>query len=513
MKNKKVLLQNMLIILPFIHLLIINLFQIRKSELLKLSLFAVCYLFIFNLVKYFLKNYSPFKNSDFFAVIFFYLSFNYSDITIYIYFQAFDVLGFIPNYSFLTFTLLLIMLLIISTKNGFDKLFEFGTITYLVFILIISFNSININQEENDIDLQSINLYEKIELTDRPDVYFVIFDGLPSLETMEKYYDYETDKFYNLLNKNHLISHNLSSSSFGRTTYTMASLLNMEYIFQNGEIPFPKRNDLSKSFKSGDSKIENILRNNNYSLYKFGLAFNCNSTKEDVCITESIENYKEKDSVYFDLITRTPLKILIEKGILKLNPSLSIGCKDGCSDPELNEIFSLINQEDQPKAVFLHFMDTHGPYLLGENCELLENPLFDLPKTDVVTYRKSLDCAYSKIETLLKNLNLNKDIIFIQSDHGPNFEKEELTNISELSTNQILNRYSTFSVSNLQNFCASNVGPVKSSINTFVRFINCFSAQEIALLEVKNFLAFGKVNESVFDISDLVQKAIYENYK
>ena len=36
-------------------------------------------------------------------------------------------------------------------------------------------------------------------------------------------------------------------------------------------------------------------------------------------------------------------------------------------------------------------------------------------------------------------------------------KKEELTNIGELSTNQILNRYSTFSASNLQNFCASNI--------------------------------------------------------
>ena len=43
-------------------------------------------------------------------------------------------------------------------------------------------------------------------------------------------------------------------------------------------------------------------------------------------------------------------------------------------------------------------MDTHGPYLLGENCELLENPLFDLPKTDVVTYRKSLENMYKTMK-------------------------------------------------------------------------------------------------------------------
>ena len=105
------------------------------------------------------------------------------------------------------------------------------------------------------------------------------------------------------------------------------------------------------------------------------------------------------------------LKIRIEKGVLKLSPSLSIGCGDGCGDPELDEVFKNISKDDKPKAVFLHFMDTHGPYLLGKNCELLDDPIFDLPKTSVKSYKESLDCAYLKIETLIKILDLKKLII------------------------------------------------------------------------------------------------------
>ena len=98
-------------------------------------------------------------------------------------------------------------------------------------------------------------------------------------------------------------------------------------------------------------------------------------------------------------------------------------------------------------------MDTHGPYLLGNNCELLEEPIYDLPKTNIKSYKESLNCAYKNIEKLIGNLDLENDVIFIQSDHGPNFEKMELTDIEELSSDQILNRYSVFSVSNLENFC------------------------------------------------------------
>ena len=156
-------------------------------------------------------------------------------------------------------------------------------------------------------------------------------------------------------------------------------------------------------------------------------------------------------------------------------------------------------------------MDTHGPYLLGMDCRLLENPLYDLPKTDIETYQKSLDCAYKKIDALIQKIDLENDILFIQSDHGPNYDKMEITNVDDLSVNQILNRYSIFSISNIENYCKDI--DLNNNINTFINFTNCFSQPTVRKLEKKNFLAFGKVNNSVFDISKLVQETIYQYYK
>lgn len=513
MNYRKKIMQNFLIFLPFLHLLIINRFQIRTSEIIKLSVFLIFYLTFFNLSKFVLEKYIPLKNVEYFTVIIFYLSFNYSNITIFIYFEAFDFLKVIPNYSFILFVLFLGLLLVISRKNYFEKIFEFITVSYFVLICLIFFNSINLtNTNTSEYKPQNQMFEDTVLMNDKPNIYFVIYDGLPSLPTMELFYKYEISSFENLLKNNNIKKYTFATSSFGRTTYTMTSLFNMEYIFNDGDIPFEDRSVLSKSFRDGETVFENILRNNNYTIYKFGLSFICNEKKGDRCLNEQVENYVEKDSVYIDLIMRTPAKIFVEKGYLDLKNNKFIGCKDNCGDPPINEIFNNIEQNENPKAVFLHFMDTHGPYLLGKDCKPLDEPIYDLPKTNIDSYQKSLDCAYKKIKSLIKNVNLEEDIIFIQSDHGPNYEKMELTDISELSINQVLNRYSVFSASNLENFCSKVEINLNETVNTFVYFINCFSENKINKVEAKNFLAFGKVNTFVYDVTDLVQNIILNKY-
>ena len=89
----------------------------------------------------------------------------------------------------------------------------------------------------------------------------------------------------------------------------------------------------------------------------------------------------------------------------------------------------------------------------------------------------------------------------------------ELTDIEDLTTEQVLNRYSTFSISNLDTFCDKSNNNLNNTVNTFVYFTNCFAISEIPLLEAKNFLAFGKINSFVFDITDVVQEALLSNYK
>ena len=234
MKTKKLLLQNLFLMFPFIQLFLINLFQVRRNETYKLLVFAFLYLILFNICRFLFKRFVHINNSEYFMLILFYLSFNYSNITIFIYFEAFDFIKFIPNYSFFLFVVLLLLMLVVSRVDFFNRLFEFSTLTYFVFLIIIGFNSANLNSSsENSADNFEINEYNNIVFEKKPDIYFVIYDGLPSLSTMEKFYDYDTSNFKTLFNNNELNNYRLATSSYGRTTYTMSTLFNMNYIFKD----------------------------------------------------------------------------------------------------------------------------------------------------------------------------------------------------------------------------------------------------------------------------------------
>tara|TARA_B000000565_G_scaffold252151_2_gene226833 strand:+ start:108 stop:560 length:453 start_codon:yes stop_codon:yes gene_type:complete len=144
MKNKKILLQNVLVFVPFFQLYIVNFFQIRIAETIKLFIFAGIYLLLFNISRIAFNRYFRIKNTEYFLVIIFYLSFNYSNITIFVYFEAFDAIKYIPNYSFFSFLILTVLLLLVSTRSFFDKLFEYLILFYVVFVVLISFNSIGL---------------------------------------------------------------------------------------------------------------------------------------------------------------------------------------------------------------------------------------------------------------------------------------------------------------------------------------------------------------------------------
>ena len=216
MKNKKILLQNVLVFVPFFQLYIVNFFQIRIAETIKLFIFAGIYLLLFNISRIAFNRYFRIKNTEYFLVIIFYLSFNYSNITIFVYFEAFDAIKYIPNYSFFSFLILTVLLLLVSTRSFFDKLFEYLILFYVVFVVLISFNSIGFGLQEKNIDTQVKNDYININLESKPDLYFIIYDGLPSLETMEQFYDYDSIKFEKLFNENNLTNYGLATSSFGK---------------------------------------------------------------------------------------------------------------------------------------------------------------------------------------------------------------------------------------------------------------------------------------------------------
>ena len=79
----------------------------------------------------------------------------------------------------------------------------FGIWTLLLLftpIINFSFGFVEIGENENKVTYQKN--FKNIVLKDKPDIYFVLYDGLASLDTLDKYYNYKADPLKKFLANN-----------------------------------------------------------------------------------------------------------------------------------------------------------------------------------------------------------------------------------------------------------------------------------------------------------------------
>ena len=280
----------------------------------------------------------------------------------------------------------------------------------------------------------------------------------------------------------------------------------MDYLFEPPEVSFRERESLLRNYENAESSFEEIIRENGYEIIKYGNKAFCSDL--DICLNDQFENLNSKNTVYYDLILETPLKILIEKDLISsdyiLNLICSVGCEKSVIDESIENILKEINRKKtKPIFAFIHLMNSHDPYILNSNCELSDDPSYNLAIENISQFKENLDCSFLEMKRIFKSISSNDNLIIFQSDHGPQFQVMKNTignNIDSLNTDQLINRYSTLSASNLNLFCKDKVISF-SSINTFRWVLKCLSDKNIEIKKEKNYLLFGSVNSSIFDVT------------
>lgn len=502
----KIVIINTFFILYFLNKLLINRYQITQEETKSLLTYTLIFLVFFNIVNIFLYFIST-KNPKILLLnsIWFFLFLNYGSITYFFYFNNFQILMKIPNYSFLCFVIISLLATFIVLNSKSDEWIKPLFIFYIFFIILINF-PISINDESLDKIESTKNL--NIEFNTKPDIYFVLLDGYPNLSIAEKLYSYDTGKIYELFQRNKIEVFKNATAPYSRTDNTLSSIFEMEYLFLPPRMSFGNREVILEDFKSGNSAFEIILRKNGYQIYKYGIQAYC--SLEDICINDYFEAQNTKNTVFFDLLNETPLKVLIEKNWVDINDLSLLGCSNNyCSksivDSSIVDITSIINQDRiKPKFSFIHLMNSHDPYILNKDCQLLEFPTYKLAKNDSEQFNGNLDCSLSEMNKLINLTDLQNTIIIFQSDHGPQYDVMKNVignNIESLSDNHLLSRFTTFSASNINSFCTSKHENF-SGINTFRILINCLSDENLVILKNSSYLIFGNSNSSIFDITE-----------
>ena len=122
----------------------------------------------------------------------------------------------------------------------------------------------------------------------------------------------------------------------------MSSILNLEYLYPEGEVPFSTRRQIVQSSLTTDSVVYSTFEKNNYELFIVGENFPCDNNKH-YCI-----NYKVNDGFLYNLLINTPYSILVNNRssmpdlYKKINKFLRIDCSPDCKEITFEEILDNI---------------------------------------------------------------------------------------------------------------------------------------------------------------------------
>ena len=500
---------NLIFVLYFFNKYLLNRYQITPEEIKSLFIYSLIYIFLLNLANLLVYFFIS-KNETVIFVsslcIFFFLF--YGNITYFFYFNNFEIIMRLPNYSFFTYMTFLLVLCVAVYKFRLDTQINALLLFYSLFILLINFP---INSEGSVYQDTERSSLKNLEFNEKPDIYFVVLDGYPNLDIAKKYYSYDVQKVYSLFNENNIEVFGSSTTPYNRTINTLSSLFEMEYLFLPPSMAFSERENITAGFENSNSLFEKILRHNGYQLVKYGSKAFCSTS--DICLNDQFSSLNTKNTVYFDLMLETPLKIFIEKEWIDTKYFSVLGCSDNCIESSIDasivEITKSFNSVNRPIFAFIHLVNSHDPYILNSKCEISDTPSYKLAKDDPEQFNENLDCTYSEMEKLIDLLNLNEDILIIQSDHGPQYEVMKNVvgkNVETFNEDQLLNRFKTISASNINNFCANKTKDF-SSINTFRVVINCLTNEDLAMRKERSFIIFGSANTSIYEITNQLEEA------
>ena len=308
---------------------------------------------------------------------------------------------------------LTLIFFIFKTNKNLFKLTTFFNILGMVLIIIpltnIFYHSTSFPERNNTygndlfepmIDIDTIN----------PDIYYIVLDGYARADVLEDVYNYNNRPFLDKMNS---IGFNVSSQSFSnyvRTSQSLPSSINMEYVHlkQRG----------SSRYSTQNSHLLKFLKTKGYLISVISNGWGSSNMS---VISNPDRNYdvglNALSSFQITLIRSSFLFLL---DIIKDNRYSYDRVLDAF------EWLTKIPDANSPRFIFAHILSPHPPYLFGRNGEKIPRDKF-IDSTinswnNKEAYIEQLIFINEKVKLTIKEILDNSDvppIIIIQSDHGP----------------------------------------------------------------------------------------------
>lgn len=322
----------------------------------------------------------------------------------------------------------------------------------------------------------------------QPDIYVIVLDGYGRADMLKEHYQYDNAAFEQSLKAKGFIIPSQSYANYAKTTLSVPSMLNMDYIHSL----LPGLEDrpnwwLAKPLITR-SKARIILEQQGYQfvtvISNWGIT---NITDSDVYLDPSRILLNDFESF---VLNSTPLS-----AALPLFKNVAIlPTFDAHREMILYnfETLSKIPELPGPKFIFAHIIAPHPPFVLDAQGNPVEpdypfsfNDANDFPH-EKLSYQKQyiaqLQFVNKKVEALVDTLLNNSatpPIIILQADHGPGL----MTDLNSWQDTCLQERFAVFSAYYLPGVEPGNVPGDLTPVNLFRVIFNEYMNAELPLLE------------------------------
>jgi len=351
--------------------------------------------------------------------------------------------GFFSSYKFiLPLILLAFILLFIYLKkkeSAFSGFFRFLNLLFFIFLLYEFFsgilNFIHYKKGSNLLDnrFTAVSQYRSksfVPDSAKPDIYFLVFDAMPSTNAMKTSWNYDNSSLDSFLLKKGFYISKDSKSNYNLTVLSVSSTLNMDYT-----PPINLYQDETKMyFKASASILDNsltkILQKEGYSISQYQpVSFNNKDWKGTLFFHDMLYmNYFYKTlpgRMYRDLgwnFSRLNLTFIKENAISRYEK------RNIESERDLHKTIELVKgscslTNPKPQFVYAHFELPHDPFVFDsagnrkptvETIQLTEE---DQPNA-FIEQVKFANHIIDTLVTHIKKSNKKNTVIIIEGDHG-----------------------------------------------------------------------------------------------
>ena len=334
--------------------------------------------------------------------------------------------------------------------------------------------------EKKDTSTSSI-IFDISKVKAKPNVYFLLFDCYAGYKSLQDSFAYKNDSMYNFLaQKSFTILPSFSNYNF--TFFSMASILNMQYINDDYHDKIAVQKDMQKRINEiRNGEVFSIFSAMQYSIENYSI-FNIKNKR-------GISNNNTIVPMHYYLITHKIFhnRLILDLGYLlyKINyfSRKHIFEHDIDNITAYNKTMAAIEKTTvSPKFVYAHFLMPHAPYFKDSLGNYLPVSNFNIgSKTSYLSYLKYTNTIIQSILTKITTTDPNAIVLLI-SDHGYNDKGA----VRLLDTAQIAaERYS------FNNICAirfpdqhfDSVKAEISNVNIFRYLFNSQFAQKIPYLK------------------------------